>query len=79
MYQYNAVVTTAITITALMYQYNAVVTTATTITAPMYQYNDRLTQLFIKYKYIWLWLQCFDPYLGHRQAYIMNLEGVVHV
>jgi hypothetical protein len=38
----------------------------------MYQYNDRLTQLFTKYKYIWLWLQCFDPYLGHRQAYIMN-------
>jgi hypothetical protein len=46
---------------------------------PMYQYNDRLTQLFTKYKYIWLWLQCFDPYLGHRQAYIMNLESVVHV
>jgi hypothetical protein len=52
---------------------------------PMYQYNDRLTQLFTKYKYIlyvyiyiWLWLQCFDPYLGHRQAYIMNLESVVH-
>jgi hypothetical protein len=42
----------------------------------MYQYNDRLTQLFIKYKYIWLWLQCFDPYLGHRQAYIMNLESI---
>jgi hypothetical protein len=36
----------------------------------MYQYNDRLTQLFAKYKYIWFWLQCFDPYLGHRQAYI---------
>jgi hypothetical protein len=45
----------------------------------MYQYNDCLTQLFTKYKYIWLWLQCFDPYLGHRQAYIMNLESVVHV
>jgi hypothetical protein len=45
----------------------------------MYQYNDRLTQLFTKYKYIWLWLQCFDPYLGHRQVYIMNLESVVHV
>jgi hypothetical protein len=45
----------------------------------MYQYNDRLTQLFTKFKYIWLWLQCFDPYLGHRQAYIMNLESVVHV
>jgi hypothetical protein len=28
------------------------------------------------YKYIWLWLQCFDPYLGHRQVYIMNLESV---
>jgi hypothetical protein len=36
----------------------------------MYQYNDRLTQLFTKYKYIWFWLQCFDPYLGHRQTYI---------
>jgi hypothetical protein len=45
----------------------------------MYQYNDRLTQLFTKHKYILLWLQCFDPYLGHRQAYIMNLESVVHV
>jgi hypothetical protein len=45
----------------------------------MYQYNDRLTQLFTKYKYIWLWLQCFDPYLGHRQAYVMNLKSVVHV
>jgi hypothetical protein len=45
----------------------------------MYQYNDRLTQLFTKYKYIWLWLQCFDPYLGHHQAYIMNLESIVHV
>jgi hypothetical protein len=29
--------------------------------------------------FIWLCLQCFDPYLGHRQAYIMNLESVVHV
>jgi hypothetical protein len=44
----------------------------------MFQYNDRLTQLFTKYKYIreniyiyiWLWIQRFDPYLGHRQAYI---------
>jgi hypothetical protein len=45
---------------------------------PMYQYNDRLTQLFTKYEYIRLWLQCFDPYLGHRQAYIMNLKSVVH-
>jgi hypothetical protein len=45
----------------------------------MYQYNDRLAQLCTKYKYIWLWLQSFDTYLGHRQAYIMNLEGVVHV
>jgi hypothetical protein len=44
-----------------------------------YQYNDGLTQLFTKYKYIWLWLQCFNPNLGHRQAYIMNLESVVHV
>jgi hypothetical protein len=44
----------------------------------MYQCNDRLTQLFTKYEYIWLWLKCFDPYLGHRQAYIMNLESVVH-
>jgi hypothetical protein len=43
----------------------------------MYQYNDRLIQLFTKYKYIWVWLQCFDPYLGHRQAYIMNLESDV--
>jgi hypothetical protein len=34
----------------------------------VYQYNDRLTQLFTEYKYIWLCLQCFDPYLGHRQA-----------
>jgi hypothetical protein len=41
---------------------------------PMYQFNDRLTQL---YKYIWLWLQCFDLYLGHCQVYIMNLENVV--
>jgi hypothetical protein len=41
----------------------------------MYQYNDRLTQLFTKYKYIWLWLQCFDPYMGHRQAYIMNVSS----
>jgi hypothetical protein len=24
-------------------------------------------------------LQCFDPYLGHRQAYITNLESVVHI
>jgi hypothetical protein len=32
----------------------------------MYQYNDRLTQLFTKYTYLWLWLQRFDPYLGHR-------------
>jgi hypothetical protein len=32
-------------------------------------YNDRLTQLFTKHKYIWLWLQCFDPLLGHHQAY----------
>jgi hypothetical protein len=45
----------------------------------MYQYNDRLTQLFTKYKYIWLWLQCFDPYVGHRQAYTTNLESGVHV
>jgi hypothetical protein len=45
----------------------------------MYQYNDRLTQLFTKYKYIWFGLQCFDPYLGHRQDYIINLESVVHV
>jgi hypothetical protein len=45
----------------------------------LYQYNDRLTQLFTKYKYIWLWLQCFDPYLGHHQAYIMNLESAVHL
>jgi hypothetical protein len=45
----------------------------------MYQYNDRLTQLSTKYKYIWRWLQCFDPYLGHRQVYIMNLESVLHV
>jgi hypothetical protein len=30
----------------------------------MYQYNDRLTQLFTKYKYIWLWLKCFDPFAG---------------
>jgi hypothetical protein len=45
----------------------------------MYQHNDRLTQLLAKYKYVWLWLQCFDPYLGHRQAYVMNLESVVHV
>jgi hypothetical protein len=42
----------------------------------MYQYNDRLTQLFTRYKYIWLWLQCFDPYLGYHQAYLMNLESV---
>jgi hypothetical protein len=46
---------------------------------PMYQYNDRLTQLFTKYKYIWLWLECFDLYLGHYQTYIMNIESVVHV
>jgi hypothetical protein len=45
----------------------------------MYQNNDRVTQLFTKCKYIWLWLQCFDPYLGHRQAYIMNLESIEHV
>jgi hypothetical protein len=45
----------------------------------MYQYDDRLTQLFTKCKYIWHWLQCFNTYLGHRQAYIMNLENVVHV
>jgi hypothetical protein len=45
----------------------------------MYQCNDQLTQLFTKYKYIWLRVQCFDPYLGHRQTYIMNLESVVHV
>jgi hypothetical protein len=45
---------------------------------PMYQCNDRLTQLFTKYKYIWLWLQCFDPYLGHGQVYIIKLEGAVH-
>jgi hypothetical protein len=44
----------------------------------MYQYNDRLTQRFTEYKYIWLRLQCFDPYLGHLQAYIINLESVVH-
>jgi hypothetical protein len=25
-----------------------------------------------------VWLQCFDPYLGHRQAYIMNWESAVH-
>jgi hypothetical protein len=43
----------------------------------MYQYRDRLTQLLTKYKYIWLWLRCFDPYLGHRQGYIINLVGVV--
>jgi hypothetical protein len=42
----------------------------------MYQYNDRL-QLFAKYKHICFRLQCFDPYLGHHQAYIMNLESVV--
>jgi hypothetical protein len=34
----------------------------------MYQYNDRLTQLFTRYKYIWLWLQCFDPYLGSTSS-----------
>jgi hypothetical protein len=45
----------------------------------MCQYNDRLTQLFTKYKCIWLQLQCFYPYLGNYQAYIMNLESVVHV
>jgi hypothetical protein len=42
-------------------------------------YNDRLKQLFTKYKYIWLWLQCFDPYLGLHQAYIMNLQSAVNV
>jgi hypothetical protein len=31
------------------------------------------------YIYIWLWLQCFDPYLDHRQAYVINIESVVHV
>jgi hypothetical protein len=36
---------------------------------PIYQYNDRPTQLFTKYQYIWLWPQCFDPLLGHHQAY----------
>jgi hypothetical protein len=35
---------------------------------PMYRCNDRLTQLFTKYKYIWLWLQCFDPLLGHHMT-----------
>jgi hypothetical protein len=45
----------------------------------MYQYNDRLKQLFTKYKYMWLWLQCFDHYLGHRQVYIMNLESVLEI
>jgi hypothetical protein len=39
---------------------------------PMYQYNDRLTQIFTRYKYTWLWLQCFDPLLGHHQAYIIT-------
>jgi hypothetical protein len=39
---------------------------------PMYQYNDGLTQLFTKYKCICLWLQCFDPLLGHHQAYIIT-------
>jgi hypothetical protein len=39
---------------------------------PMYHYNDRLTQLFASYKYIWLWLQCFDPLLGHHQDYIIT-------
>jgi hypothetical protein len=38
----------------------------------MYQYNDHLTQIFTNYKYIWLWLQCFDPLLGHHQAYIIT-------
>jgi hypothetical protein len=40
----------------------------------MYQYNDSLTQLFTKYKYIWLWLQCFDPLLDHHQAYIITYK-----
>jgi hypothetical protein len=44
----------------------------TTFYHPMYQYNDRLTQLFTKYKYIWLWLQCFDPLPGHHQAYTVT-------
>jgi hypothetical protein len=39
---------------------------------PMYQYDDRLTQLFTKHKYVWLWLQCFDHFLGHHQAYIIT-------
>jgi hypothetical protein len=43
----------------------------------MYQYNDRLTQLFTKYKYIWLWLQCFDPLLGYHQAYIIKGRNIV--
>jgi hypothetical protein len=46
---------------------------------PMYHYNDRLTQLFTKYKYIWLWLQCFDPFLGHSPGIYNNLESVVHI
>jgi hypothetical protein len=55
----------------------------------MYQYNDRLTQLVTKYKYIWLWLQCFDPYLGHhaytrcdkklsRLIVFFDMEIIVH-
>jgi hypothetical protein len=51
----------------------------------MYQYIDRLTQLITKYKYKYIYIYIFGlvtmfrPYLGHRQAYIMILESVVHV
>jgi hypothetical protein len=34
---------------------------------------------YIQYKYIWLWGQYFDPYLGHRRAYIINLESVLYI
>jgi hypothetical protein len=37
--------------------------------------NNRLTQLSSKYRLIrYIWLQCFDPLLGHHGAYIITLK-----
>jgi hypothetical protein len=37
--------------------------------------NNRLTQLSSKYRLIrYIWLQCFDPVLGHHQAYKTTLK-----
>jgi hypothetical protein len=38
----------------------------------MYQYNEPSNTTLTKYNYIWLWLQCFDPYW-----YVLPEDGAI--